>query len=266
MLLMAHLASKLYPAKTNSALRTLHETIVSSTGDHHAKISVLFYILLDFDAPTGRRELSEAFAQATNLPQKYIIFMKGLWHMDHLEFSDALQYLTHPSLTPTYSEAIIEVLVRHAENNDYTYALAYYHTVQPVLTSVSALESLFRALALTSVTEAFYFSRNQPEQMRRHLLEVLIGAVHQGSPADSAVQLVNLPFTPEEEAWFQEFLLHGDGQKLRHSKDTVMMRNIGMGNFASSLAIQHKNSGGINGLNWNRLSAAVQDGLGPRCL
>lgn len=244
-------------------MRKLHDAIISSNAADHVKISVIFYILLDFDAPTGRRVLSTEFEKVTNLPHKYSIFMKGLWHMDRLEFDMALQYLTHPSLTPTYPDAILEALVRHADSGDFSLALAYYYSVQPTLTSAPALESLFTAIVRTSVTEAFYFLRTQPEHTQRHMFEVLIGVVHQGSPAEVAVQFVNLPLTAEEEEWFEEYLVHGDGHDLKHANDTLKMRRIGTGNFEGSLAIR-KPTKAIDGLDWNKLSGAVKSGLGSR--
>lgn len=80
------IAVKLYPPKTNGELRNLHKAVVESAGEDHHKLSVIFYILLDFDAPTGRRDYSTAFERSSFLPEKYQIYMKGLWHMDQLEF------------------------------------------------------------------------------------------------------------------------------------------------------------------------------------
>lgn len=80
------LAVKYYPPKSNSDLRHLHKAVVESSGADHHKISVLYYILLDFDAPTRRRIHSTAFEENSFLPQKYQIYMKGLWHLDRLEF------------------------------------------------------------------------------------------------------------------------------------------------------------------------------------
>lgn len=147
-------------------------------------------------------------------------------------------------------------------------ALAYYHTVQPTLTSSTALESLFSAIAKTSTTEAFYFSRAQPEHSRRHMFEKLIALVLNNSPkdtiADRSVELISLPLSEEEEAWFNEYLLHGEGRAIRKAKDTVMMRRIGTGNFTDSLALEGMNARPVGGLDWATLSGAVQDGLGPR--
>lgn len=82
--------------------------------------------------------------------------------------------------------------------------------------------------------------------------------------ADRSVELVNLPLTKEEDAWFEDYLLRGDGRALKRSKDTLMMRKIGTGNFTDSLSMRNVNTRAIGGLDWGTLSEAIQDGLGPR--
>jgi hypothetical protein len=79
-------AAKYYPPKTNEDLRNLHKAIVEAPSADHHKIAVLYYILLQFDWPTGKREYSTAFEEQAFLPPKYQIYMKGLWHLDRLEF------------------------------------------------------------------------------------------------------------------------------------------------------------------------------------
>ncbi|KAH8661468.1 nuclear pore complex assembly-domain-containing protein [Tricladium varicosporioides] len=196
--------------------------------------------------------------------------MKGLWHLDRQEFLDAVQYLTNPTLIPTFPDEILEILVRHASpQNDLTLPLSYYHTVLPSLSTQSSVEHLHSALCRTSVTEAFYFSRSQPEPTRLHMFEMLISLVLHNSPvdtiADRSVELVNLPFTEEEERWFEEYLLNGEGRGLKKARDTVMIRRIGTGRFEESLALRKGVSGrAVNGLDWSSLVGAVQDGLGPR--
>jgi hypothetical protein len=46
----------------------------------------LYYILLDCDEKTRNNAHSNAFEEASFIPKKYQIFMKGLWHMDRAEF------------------------------------------------------------------------------------------------------------------------------------------------------------------------------------
>lgn len=180
----------------------------------------------------------------------------------------ALQYLTHPSLIPTFPDEILEVLVRHAKNNDLSLPLAYYHTVQPTLTNQQAIEGLFSAMARTSVTEAFYFSRGQPGYGRRHMFEMLIALVLKNSPkdtiADRSIELVNLPLTQEEDQWFEEYLTQGEGRSIRKAQDTLMIRRIGTGKFTESVSAGQINGRAMSGLDWHTISEAIKDGLGPR--
>ena len=48
------------------------------------------------------------------MPQKYSIFMKGLWLLDSAQFDLALEYLTHPSLVPDFADDIVVALARHS--------------------------------------------------------------------------------------------------------------------------------------------------------
>jgi hypothetical protein len=146
--------------------------------------------------------------------------------------------------------------------------LAYYHTVQPALTNKSSTECLFVAIAGVSVTEAFHFSRAQAPNTHRHTFEMLISLAIHTSPAetiaDRSVELVNLPMSAEEEEWFEDYLLHGDGTRLKKAKDTVLFRRMATGKFTESLAVKPSNSRSISGLDWSTLTRGVESGLGPR--
>ena len=183
-------------------------------------------------------------------------------------FQDALEYLTYPSLIPDFADEILEALVRNWKSTDLSLPLAYYHTVQPALKTTRALESLFSAITRTSVTEAFYFCRGQPEHAQQHMFEMLVSLVLNSSPAKTiagrSVELVNLPFTQEEEEWFEEYLLRGEGRSIRKGRDTLMMRWIGTGNLKKSLSFKGMNTREIGGLNWGALIEGVGDGLGSR--
>lgn len=233
--------------------------------DHH-KLSVLFYLLIDIDYPTGRREFSTAFEEMVFLPKKYSIYMKGLWHLDHQDFEPALQYLTYPSLLPTFADEIMEVLAR--KSKDPTLPLAYYYTVQPSLTNAKSIECLFTAIAKTSVTEAFFYARGQSIYAHMHMLEILIALVLQNSPADQiadrATELVGLPFDAEEEQWFEEYLLNGAGAGLRRAKDTVMMRRIATGKFQEAVDMKGVQGKSIAGLDWTSLIGGVEKGMKTR--
>lgn len=78
---------KAYPPRGESGLRALHQQICESKVSQHAKLSVFYYFLLDYDELRGARsQLAEALAEESGLPANYQILMRGLWHMDRKEF------------------------------------------------------------------------------------------------------------------------------------------------------------------------------------
>lgn len=177
----------------------------------------------------------------------------------------ALQYLTYPSLIPTFADEIMEVLVRHTWGDNMGLALAYYYSVTP---SLKGTETLFLAIADVSVTEAFYFSRGQADTNRQHFFERLVAFVLQTHPGDLAAtrsaELINLPFDSTEEQWFEQYLSIGVGKQLAKAKETVIMRRIGTGCFAEARAMDQISTRSIGGLNWAMIQEALKDGLGSR--
>lgn len=79
--------AKVYPPKTENALKQLHQTVCDAAVSHHHKLSLFYYVLLDFDAGSSSLNASEAFAAASGVPQSYRLFMDGLWYIDHLHFT-----------------------------------------------------------------------------------------------------------------------------------------------------------------------------------
>ncbi|KAL2137111.1 hypothetical protein VTI74DRAFT_8743 [Chaetomium olivicolor] len=232
--------SKAYPPRGDSGLRALHQQICSTAVSPHAKLSVLYYLLLDYDEVRGARSnLAESLAEESGLPQNYQILMRGLWHMDRQEFKFALEHLAHPSLPSEFADDILTVLVRHAKADDYSLPLAYYHTTRPVLKSPAALEMLFGALARTSVTEALYFSRTYPEHARQQLFERLVASVleHPQAVGARGKELVSLPLTGAEEKWFQEYVVLGEGKKSKNAKAVAQMRQVVTGRHRGPIPV-----------------------------
>lgn len=151
---------------------------------------------------------------------------------------------------------------KNGEQYDYSNALAYYHTVQPALKTSSALSALFEAMAQTSLTEAFYFSRTKPESTRQLLFQQLVKSVlggHGGSDiASRATELVSLPLDKAEEQWFSEYLTTGNGRKLRNAKDTVLMRRVVTGRHAESMNDKSLGS------QWGAVLGGFKSGMGGR--
>ncbi|KAI5859845.1 nuclear pore complex assembly-domain-containing protein [Durotheca rogersii] len=222
-----------YPPKNEASLRQLYNYVYDSqdVALHH-KLAIIYYLLLDLDDRRGDSQ-AQSYAEHSGLPPRYQIFMKGLWYMDAQKFDIALEHLAHPSLQPDFVDDILTVLVRQAKHSDFSLALAYYHTVQPVIQSSSALEHLFDALAQSSVPDAFQFSRSHADVMRRQLFQRLILSVLKASPssasAERAFELTSLPFDAQEEQWFRECLEQGEGKRLPGAKDTLLMRKIATG-------------------------------------
>ena len=83
-------------------------------------------------------------------------------------------------------------------------------------------------MARTNTTEALLFSRTQPEHTREALFGRLVSVALSDKHADysRAELLAFLPFEGEEEVWFEEHLLHGEGRNLKRAKDTLLIRKI----------------------------------------
>lgn len=76
-------ASKHYPPRSHDGLKNLHHQIISSASPDHHKQSLLYYVLKDI---FHSKEPAEAFSNAIYLPEKYRIFIDGIWCLDKKEF------------------------------------------------------------------------------------------------------------------------------------------------------------------------------------
>jgi hypothetical protein len=182
----------------------------------------------------------------------------------HLPEQYALEHMSHPSLMPDFSDEIMAAFVLHAgkPDGDHSIALAYFHTVQPVLKSPRALALLFDALARTSIPQALHYSRSYPDHTRQQLFNKLVASVLDAAPGDAAaeraVELVGLSLREEEEAWFEQYLTDGEGAKSKKAKDTLVMRRIVTGRLGEAVAER--------GLNprWAPYVEGLKQGLGAR--
>jgi hypothetical protein len=199
------------------------------------------------------------------LPEKYKLFIDGLWQLDRLELRRALEYLTEPSLIPTFPDDILYVLTLPTlPKHDDSLAMAYYLTVSPPLLSDKARQGFFETLCRSSVTEAFYFTRQHGEEYHRRYLEQLIAYVHTpivgGARGSRARELVNLPLDDEEERWFEDYLLHDAAKTLPGAKDTVLMRRFATGKLRDLPAdLEWLGGKKVDGINWDDLRRS----LGP---
>jgi len=76
--------NKVYPPKTENALKSFHTQVCDAPMSIHHRLSIFYYLLLDLDH--GKTKLSEDFLTTSGMPEKYQIFMKGLWYLDRHQF------------------------------------------------------------------------------------------------------------------------------------------------------------------------------------
>ena len=149
--------------------------------------------------------------------------------------------------------------------------MSYYHTVSPCLTTPKIVDAFFLALSTVSVTEAFHFAREHDTGTHRRLLDHLVSHVLSSSDGEQralrGIELVNLPFSEEEEEWFEDCLTAGKCRSSHGAKDTLMMRRMAMGRFAAALEDPKAPIGRkVDGINWTVLKDALKNGTGPRNL
>ncbi|KAE8362785.1 hypothetical protein BDV27DRAFT_146659 [Aspergillus caelatus] len=253
--------TKVYPPKSNADLRTLFGHIVSSPLDIHHKQALIYYLLKDCRAAN---DYASQFSRRFHLPEKYRFFIEGLWNLDRLEFRRAIEYLTEPSIIPTFPDEILYVLtLPQLPKHDDSLVMAYYLTVSPPLASAKVQKAFFRTLCRSSITEAFYFTRNYDDLLRRNYFTQLIEFVHSTEAGETrskrAMELIGLPFDDQEEEWFEDCLLHGNAKGLHGAKDTVMMRRLATGKL-ENLSADLESLGGkkVDGLNWDILRQGIQ--------
>jgi len=216
---------KPYPPRGDKGVRNLYEEVCKSKVSPHHKLSVFYYLLLDFDYLRGNHsQLADALAEESGLPQKYQTLMRGLWHMDHEEFRYALEHLAHPSLPSEFADEIIIALVKRSAGDDYSLPLSYFHAQQPVLKTSEGLNALFAALAYTSVTDALTFSRRYPEPAQQQLFQKLVASILERP--ERGKELVSSPLSGAEERWLQEYLTVGDGRKSKNARQIAQMRQV----------------------------------------
>jgi hypothetical protein len=252
-------ATKSYPPRTNRDLRNLWQAINKSNAPDHQKHAIMYYILKDC------RQLSnveEHFAKMVWLPEKYKLMIQGLWHLDHCHFPSALERLTDPSLAPTFTDEILYTLIHHPKC-DNSLAMAYYITVSPPLQDRRTLAAYFSLLCQNNVAEAYNFAKRQNEDMHKLLFQDLVVAVHSESGSEArvnkALTLLSLPFTDEEESWFEECLLYGKGASCNQAKDSVMTRRIAIGKDYEGLgALDRLRGNKVNGINWDDVRISMQ--------
>lgn len=238
-------AAKVYPPKSNSDLKNIWKKILDAKVSEEQKLALQYYLIRD----CRNSSLEKAFLQTTYLPEKYQLFVTGLWEVDRCQFSRALEYLTDPALVPpTLTDEILSVLLRHPKC-DPSQAMAYYLTVQPPLQDQPTLDAYFELLSRVDVTAAYNFAQQSPQHQR--LFEKLVTSIQGAEPSDAkaaaSVHLIGLPFTDQEVTWFEQ--LEAESTKHAGAKDTLLMRRLATGQSLDSTLARYKGTK-VDGVNW----------------
>ena len=118
-------------------------------------------------------------------------------------------------------------------------------------------------LCQNSVAEAYNFAKRQDEMRHKSLFEDLVVTVHSDGAsearADRALTLLSLPFTSEEEGWFEECLLYGKGNSCNQARDSILMRRLALGRDYDGLgALDRLRGHKVNGINWDDVRISMQ--------
>lgn len=104
---------QMYPPQNLASLVKLIEIIESRVRKDINKISLIYYILLDYPASfTAGDSLPKYYADETDLPEGYRHLIKGLHLMDSFHFEKGLTHLCQPSVVPTYPEQVVSAFVK----------------------------------------------------------------------------------------------------------------------------------------------------------
>ena len=252
------LAVRLFPPKSNPDLRKLFDTVVNASAPDHQKHAIIYYILKDCKPLPDH---GETFAQNIYLPRRYKLFISGLHKLDQCQTKQALELLTDPSLTPTFSDQILYTVLQNSKV-DKALAMAYYITVSPPLDDRKTLNAYFSCLCHINIVHAYHFCQTRGDSDRKTLFEQLILSA-MSSKGDQSVMraetLVGLPFTQTEVLWFEDFLLHGKGSSCHGAKDSVVMRRIATSKGHTNLpSLQRFRGQNIDGIDWRDVQTNIR--------
>jgi hypothetical protein len=137
------------------------------------------------------------------------------------------------------------------------------------LTNPTLLHNYFSYLCGLSLASALTFLRAQSPTQHSLLLQTLINSALTGHPgaqrATRGVELLELPLTEEEESWFEQYLLEGEGAKLHGARDTVMMRRIALGRVGEAEEVGRQLSGRkVDDVSWDDVKVGLKRGVGAR--
>lgn len=221
-------STKLYPPRSLSDLRSLHEAIENCPVDLLKKQCCIYYILRDWNTQLE-------YAEDQMIPQNYCRLMDSYWYLDNGKHQDALLSLTSPGLTPNFATKIMKTF---ATSNNNAMLVTYVQTIQNPLDSEEKVELYLNALMSLDIKRAFFFTRTTEAALRHQLfLSVLAFAI---KTQDGGFIVVDFPFDQEEEQWAFEALSQRPGFGL----ETLALRLTHLGKKIEVIKLRDKFGGG----------------------
>jgi hypothetical protein len=218
--------------------------------DSLKKHALLYYLLLDLPIPGP----AVAFATRVLLPQNFLDLITALHNLDSLQLTDAMPFLTSPSIVPPLPEKILSLLSTHGSAH---MAVTFVSSVQPVLESQEAIETYFRAQLQLAPESAFLYARQAaPGYLQRKFLRLLVEYCVTTNPGVNALKLINLPFNNDEKKVFVEALESIGGDVAR---DTLLVWQMHQGRVEEALKGTK-----VQGGDWELLGRGLEKGLGSR--
>lgn len=205
------LASSFYPPKSKSALLDFVKLIESKSVKQLHQACLLYYLFLDYpESLTPNDNIAQYYADEIDMPEGFRHLVDGFHDLDRLQLKEGLLHLSHPAVTPTYPEAVVNTFVkstiRHQHSvrttNNYSLAIAYITAKSPALLSSHSIDMYISALCSASIYAALNFARavsdiasdgtsgSSPKtDMLRVLVNACLAASVEVSDAGSAIQI-----------------------------------------------------------------------------
>lgn len=234
--------AKLYPPRSISDLRTLHEAIEKCPVDLLKKQCCLYYILRDWNTHLE-------YAKKQHIPRNYCNLMESYWLLDNNLYEPALAALTMPGLTPNFATKILQAF---GSSDNHNLLVTYVHTLQTALDTDIKVELYLDALMRLDIGRAIIYSRTLPEPVRHRSFTTIIDFAK--STHDGATVIVDFPFDGDETAWLYNNLSNSPGLGL----EALVLRLTTLGQSTEVLKLRQSNGGGRSDLTRGiRISSSI---------
>ncbi|KAK9453940.1 nuclear pore complex assembly-domain-containing protein [Dipodascopsis uninucleata] len=210
MIASVHNVQNLYPPRDLKDLHDLYLEIANSQSDILKKHCLLYYILKDYDLRTA-----DDYASDTLIPEGHRMLIDGVYALDRFMFSDAFNYLTHPTCHLQLTEKVLWTLAEYS-NNESNYIVRYVQTTQAPLTSDVSIILYLISLARVSLTSALLFLRSTSLSKRSNYYRRFYEYVTNSGNGENAYTLANLPLNKEEEMLLITYLRSLTDQKAKN--------------------------------------------------